>query len=278
MKKCFGIISWLPSDSRRDKRKNRVFSLISKLNQLWPDTDIIIIKQNWGEIKLPDVSNNIIEYDYTNGLGILKARQVLREKFLALDYDYLITMDDDCLIDCKSGQEKVFLDDIDRHPNGFAFITGHNDSLNKCYAGAQFNLACLSRYILEHEPIPQTDPQKGQAYEDCIYSCLLHNKYKNNEFNLTSTIKHTQWQNSKEPVPTTWQASGEPCGVGNIGKNTAELYKYIEENKDLPNLEVFYATGAMVAKHIGMDNWYVKKLLENKKAKEQAKTASYLYF
>lgn len=48
MNKCFGIISWLPNDeAERNQRTDRLFKLLTQLNNYWPETTIMIVSQNW---------------------------------------------------------------------------------------------------------------------------------------------------------------------------------------------------------------------------------------
>ena len=84
LKKCFGIISWLPNDQKdRLLRKKRLINTLDQLNKLFPNIDILIIAQNWKRINLPEYSNNIIIKKY-NKLGITGARIKLREEFLKI--------------------------------------------------------------------------------------------------------------------------------------------------------------------------------------------------
>ena len=89
LKKVFGIISYFPNNDSayhietRRERTRRCSELLFKLEELWPDIDIIIIAQNWQDYHEPEIKNKIIKYDYDK-LGILGARKELRKKFLSV--------------------------------------------------------------------------------------------------------------------------------------------------------------------------------------------------
>ena len=90
LKKLFGIPSWLPDkEPDRTQRQGRINRLFKQLNDLWPSIDILVIAQNWQDFKPIKTKNKQIIKTY-EPLGILKARQTLREEFLKLDYDYII--------------------------------------------------------------------------------------------------------------------------------------------------------------------------------------------
>lgn len=125
-----------------------------------------------------------------------------------MNYDYIIMLDDDAIISFESkNAHKEYMNEIDKHKDGFCFIHIPNYETSKrefnTYASAQLNLAAISKYILEKEDIPNVDPQKGQGFEDNIYSMLLHVKYSNHEFYPPKTIRCTQFQNKKEVAPST---------------------------------------------------------------------------
>lgn len=176
LKKCFGIPSWLPEkEPDRLQRQERLNRLFNQLNNLWPDTDILVIAQNWLDFKPIKTKNKQIIKTY-EPLGILKARQILREEFLKLGYDYLIMLDDDAIIKCDNDHAHLdFIDEIDKHPQGFCFIHGNNSKYHP-YIGAQLNLCAISKFIYENEPMVPIDPQKNEGYEDSIFACLLHHK------------------------------------------------------------------------------------------------------
>ena len=192
MNKVIGIVSWLPSDDRRQERVDRLNRLFIQLNTYFKDIPIIIVAQNWKDYQVPSFINvEIFKYDK---LGILNARKKLREHFLESSYDYLIMCDDDCIIESTVEATKNYLKEMDKHPNGFCFIQ---------YDYAQLNLCAISRYIYEQEPMVDIDPQRNEGFEDLIWSYLLHYKYPNLEFHVEN-VKHTQFNNPNESAQSTW--------------------------------------------------------------------------
>jgi hypothetical protein len=125
----------------------------------------------------------------------MKARNLLREKFLELGYDYLIMFDDDAIIECKNNANKQYLQLLNDNPNGFCFIPGKGSSKYTNYNDSQLNLCAISRYIYENEPLPTVDPQKSEAFEDRLWSTLLHFKYNNLEFLPPADIKCIHFKN-----------------------------------------------------------------------------------
>ena len=236
MKKVFGIPSWLPDDEPdRTQRAERINRLFKQLNDLWPDIDILVIAQNWQDFEPIETKNKQIILKY-EPLGILKARQILREEFLKRDYDYIIMFDDDAIIKCDNDHVHLdYMAEIDKHPNGFCFIHGGKTKYDD-YKSAQLNLCAISRFIYEKENIPNLDPQKSEAYEDTVYACLLHYKYSQYEFLPPKGITHTQFKNSKAPVKSTWAGGTEEEKIswGYLMDNTNMLKDYIMANKDLP--------------------------------------------
>ena len=111
--------------------------------------------------------------------------------------------DDDAIIECDNNTVHLdFINEIDKHKNGFCFVRGENNQYSP-YAAAQLNLCAISKFIYKQEPMVDIDPQKGEGYEDCIFACLLHHKYGQYEFNMPKGIKCVQFQNPNEPVVST---------------------------------------------------------------------------
>lgn len=232
MKKVFGIPSWLPdNEPDRTQRAARINRLFKQLNDLWPDIDILVIAQNWKDFKPIETKNKQIIKTY-EPLGILKARQTLRDEFLAAGYDYIIMFDDDAIIKCDNDHaHKDFMNEVDKHPNGFCFIHGQNNKYHP-YVGAQLNLCAISRFIYEREPMVEIDAQKNEGYEDTIFACLLHHKWAKYEFIPPTTIRPVQFQNKNEKVPSTWSNVARPHDL--LARNSNKLQEYIVEHKRLP--------------------------------------------
>ena len=77
------MISYLPDNPElREIRITRLKSLITQCDN-WFQLPIIIVAQNWKEdVNLGIKNSKIFLYSYTNKLGITKARESLREKFI----------------------------------------------------------------------------------------------------------------------------------------------------------------------------------------------------
>jgi len=264
MKKCFGIVSWFPDiEPDRSQRQERLNRLFKQLNELWPDIDILIITQNWKTFKSIDISNKIVRKDFIDGLGILKARQTLREEFLKSKYEYLIMLDDDCIIELKDNSlASKYMSEIDKHPNGFCFIHSNNPKTKfHPYIGAQLNLCAISRFIYTSEPMVPIDPQKNEGYEDSIFATLLHHKYSKYEFIPPKGIMPIQFNNPKERVPSTW-CDREKKNIGLIHANSNRIKEYILIHKDLPR---------------NLDE-YIEKEIKEPSYKADGRKDCYLYF
>ena len=234
--KCFGIISWLPDkEPDRSQRMQRVNSLFKQLNDLWPEIDILVIAQNWKDFKPISTKNKQVIKHY-DALGILGARKTLRQEFLNSDYKYIIMFDDDAIIEyTDKNLANKYIEEINNHPIGFAFLKGQNNPYNP-YAAAQLNLCAISKGIYEQEDMVNLDPQKGEGFEDCVFATLLHYKYAIYEFNIPEGLYHSQYFNQKEKVPSTWWSEAQNDGkVRNLIDRTNAVCKYISEHKDLPS-------------------------------------------
>lgn len=211
--KVIGIVSYLPSDFNRQNRKNRFLSLLAQLNHYWPELPIIIIAQNWGQENIipPKYIEKIDVFYYDKPLGILKARQLLREKFLETNYEQLIMFDDDAIIATTDEYAQKFIQACDDHPKGFMFLKGHRRDPLGIYDPAQLNGCCISRWLIEAEPIrDEWDPQKYGIFEDVVYAHLFHWKYPEYEFD-TIGLACVQWSNPKYPLKSTWVITDKQC-------------------------------------------------------------------
>ena len=87
--------------------------------------------------------------------------------------------------------------------------------------------------------MPDIDAQKSEAYEDRIFSMLLHVKYSDKEFDVPEGLKSIHFNNKERPLPSTW-AKANHLQWDQLNKNTLRLEDYIIEYKDLPkNLKEF---------------------------------------
>lgn len=211
-KKVIGIVSYLPNRNRQE-RKNRFLCLLARLNRYWPNIPIIIIAQNWGQEKIipAEYSEKITVFHYNQPLGILKARQMLREKFLETDYEQIIMFDDDAVIETTEAKAQEFLQICDNNPKGFMFLKGHRHDPLGIYDPAQLNGCCISRWLIEAEPLrDEWDPQKYGIFEDVVYAHLFHWKYPEYEFEV-SGFACVQWSNPKYPLKSTWTITDNKC-------------------------------------------------------------------
>ena len=124
LKKCFGIISWFPDEpihrKQRLERLNHTFKHL--INLFGEDIEFLIIAQNWQDYKVPKFVKHKIIHKF-NKLGILGARKMLRTKFLESKYDYLIMCDDDIVLNPEvENAPKKYLEELDKHQEGFSFI------------------------------------------------------------------------------------------------------------------------------------------------------------
>jgi len=249
LKKCFGIISYFPPiDKGREKRITRFNHLLKQLNDLWPTIDILIIAQAWEDYVLPNIKNKIEVIKYEKPLKIVNARHILRQEFLKRNYDYIILLDDDALIKYVPEVTSTYMNTIDEHPNGFAFIKGSNQWFQDyMYAKAPLNLCAISRFIFEKQDFVHVELEESDALEDDVYAYLLHRKFSTFEFDLPLNIQCIQYEqdqykdwveNPNEAFPSTWfnKNSNKP----NIRKNTYDLLLEINRLNDLPNMEDWY--------------------------------------
>lgn len=234
-KKVFGILSYFPWEQpERKQRQDRLDRLVKQLSDLWPDIPIMVISQQWKYYNLEGKCKNpVIRYDYGK-LGILGARQELRKHFLESDFDYLIMFDDDAIIQCDNKEViEKYMQTLDEHTEGFCFIKGKGSSPYTDYNDSQLNLCGISRWIYEREPIPNIDPQKSEAFEDRIWSTLLHFKYADKEFNAPEGIRCIHFKNPDEKLPSTWSEEKQ-YNWRQMRQNTKDIEEYISKNKELP--------------------------------------------
>ena len=189
MKKCIGIISWLPDDpTLRQTRLNSLNKTLSKVFKLF-DLPVIIIAQNWQDSDV-NLNDNCIIYRYDK-LGILNARKKLREKFLESEYEYLIMLDDDCYIEGTSAAQ--YLQHIDNNPNKAVIIYPNN-----------FKLFAISKSLYNEVPLIDVDPEKGECNEDYVYyqlllSCyydkirVIDEKYINLKIDIQESFTSSTW-------------------------------------------------------------------------------------
>ena len=235
IKPCFGIVSYFPWEQpERKQRQDRLDRLVKQLSDFWPDIPIIVIAQQWKFYTIEGkCKNEVLRYNYDK-LGILRARQELRRKFLENNFDYLIMFDDDAIIQIDNPDlPNKYIEELNKHPDGFCFIDGIGSCKYTNYNDSQLNLNAISRSLYEKEPIPNVDPQKSEAFEDRIWSTLLHFKYPELEFKAPSGIRCVHFKNPNEAVPSTWSNEKE-YNWRQMRQRTKDIEDYIAEHKELP--------------------------------------------
>ena len=201
LKKVFGIISYFPDNDSdyhiemRRERSRRFRELLAKLEELWGDIDILVIAQNWQDFELPKIKNKFIIHHYNERLGIVGARKELRKKFLETDYDYLIMLDDDAMIQCDDPQ--AYLDEIDKHPDAVGAIRWRHSCL-------QF--FAISKAVYSQIEMTDIDPEKSQGFEDDVFAAQVHAKFKDIAFDFPKDlVKETSLRyNGPGKCPSTW--------------------------------------------------------------------------
>ena len=216
LKKCFGIVSWLPDkEPNRTQRINRLNSMFNQFKEIFGnDIEYLIVAQNWKDYKVPSFVNaQIFEY---NKLGILGARKTLGKHFLESSYDYIIMCDDDVILKTNENfTSDNFFKELDNHPNGFMFLQ-YSWSLNLC---------AISKSIYAQTPMIDIDPEKNEGYEDVVWPNLLHYKHKDKEFKVKD-IQFTQ--NKIENVvnaPSTWDNNVNHQELAQLSNFYVERFK-----------------------------------------------------
>ena len=191
MTKTIGIISYLPdNESIRNKRIQKLNNLLSKLNLLFPNIQIVIVAQNWKNY-LPTNNNIWIAINSPTPLGITGARIALRKIFLEnCNTDYLIMLDDDCEISGSNGS--FYLKQIDDNPGCFI----------------EFNKTLLKLFAIDKSLFSQVNfdenisPEDGNGFEDRVFVNKLRKLFpdKRREFKNTGIVERSI--STKDPLST----------------------------------------------------------------------------
>ena len=200
IKKVFGIISYFPNNDSayhietRRERSRRFKELLFRLEELWPDIDILVIAQNWQDFELPEIKNKIITFHYDK-LGILGARRELRKQFLASEYDYLIMLDDDGRI-VNANPEK-YMEEIDAHPSGIGVIR---------HRMCPLMFLAISKDLYSQIDMPEIHAEKGEGFEDDVFVAQCFNMFPDKAFDFSKdcieefSLKYT----GPGACPSTW--------------------------------------------------------------------------
>lgn len=197
-KKVIGIISYFPDSVEvRNQRLGKLIHLIKCCDTLF-NLPIIIIAQNWKGESQYIKSKNVKIVEFKNALGIWGARNELRTTFINSIYDYLIMLDDDCLI--LGTDSKEYLRQIDINPNCFIEF---NKTLLKLFA--------ISKTLYKKVEIPKIEPEKQDGFEDRVFVNYLRKKYPDKrrvfntslkEFSINTADKCSTWFNDKIDLKT----------------------------------------------------------------------------
>lgn len=186
--KVIGIISYLPDDeSIRDKRIKLLTNLLYKLDSTF-NLPIIIVAQNWKDFVHDTKTCTCYFFDK---LGITGARKKLREIFLASSYEYLIMLDDDCIISGDKCAVNKYLMQIDDNPKMFYEF---NTSLLKLFA--------IHRDILAKQEFSDVSPEKGEGFEDRIFVEELRKRFPDKRFILEHNHLEELSTSTKDPLST----------------------------------------------------------------------------
>lgn len=187
--KVIGIISYLPEESfKREPRKELLTNLIKKLDEIF-NLPIIIVAQGWKEFTVD--SPNVTVYIFEEKLGITGARKTLREIFLESPYEYLIMLDDDCVVKGDSLSAYSYLQQIDEHPGKFyEFKT----SLLKFF--------CIHKSIFKEQGFDDINPEDGDGFEDRVFVGKLRERFPDKRYIFSRGTLSENSISTKDPFST----------------------------------------------------------------------------
>lgn len=194
------MISYLPSrEPDRSLRRERLDRLFKNVKNVFGDVRYIIVAQNWKDYRVPMFAHaDVIRRE--SGIGIMNARNELRDAFLSSGADWLVMMDDDCIIrETSKGAGKAFLALLRGKSEGFCF---RKDGEGE-YCPSQLNMCAVSRELYRREPLPPIDPERDEGFEDLVWSNYLHFKFPGLEFDVDG-IECDHFKNPSEKAPSTW--------------------------------------------------------------------------
>jgi len=220
LSKVIGIISYFPDDEpKRTHRIEKLKKLISSCDKFF-SLPIIIIAQNWPEDLFAD-RQDITLYKYDKPLYITGARKELRKKFLDLDYDYLIMLDDDSeLVGTEADKYLAF---IDRHPDCWISIN-YTKSLLKLFA--------ISKTIFRQVDFDDNTIELGGAVEDKeLHAKLIYNfKSAGREF---PKLDFKDISLPTDDPDSTWQWRFDANLKQQVYQSTLEIIDRYNSNRDI---------------------------------------------
>ena len=214
-KKVIGIISYLPGDSQiRGPRFNNLLTLLNECYKF--NLPIMIIAQNWEQKELQSLNNKVIIKTYPK-LGIVGARKELRKQFIESEFDYLIMLDDDCVLQATQDGIAKYLAEIDEHPSG----AGE-------FRSTLFKLYAISKDLYKEVDFDEKLTAEDEvAFEDTIFVNKVRIKFpdkiytfrcRGNGINETST-------NARDKL-STWYTDQ------NLSKMLDYTHKIVDEMKN----------------------------------------------
>lgn len=191
MKIVIGIISYLPDNEMvRETRGKLLKNLIRQCDYLF-NIPILIIAQNWQNYKID--SPNVTVFHFPK-LGITNARKELRKQFLETDNDYVIMLDDDCIVMGSYIDGEKYLTSIKSHKNGYGIKNG-----------TLLKLAAFSRYVMQQVDFQNISPEKNEGHEDCIFCETIRAQFPQNEFLFTDNL--CELSNSENDPLSVWRCN-----------------------------------------------------------------------
>ena len=187
-----GIISYFPDNNTRTIRCTNLLTLINKCNVCF-NIPILIVAQNYTEQEADTIgAEKNVTLTHHPKLGIVGARKELRKLFLESEYDYLIMLDDDCIIGGTPSDAQKYLEAIQKHPGGWG---AKRKRLLKLFA--------ISREVYSQIEMPDINPEKNEGFEDILFYETLRTKFRNSEFEFQTRL--TESSNSSTDPNSTWR-------------------------------------------------------------------------
>ena len=215
MKICIGMISYLPENNMRSKRIESLQNLFNKLDELFPELPVLIVTQSWRNYR-PATKLKLNMENHSSALGIINARIRLREMFLNSEYDYMIMLDDDCIINGSDASD--YIKEIEDHPDGFGWFSNH---LLKLFA--------ISKNIYSQIEMPKVEAEKFEGFEDKLFISMCRIRFPEHEFEF-SHDKLTETSYQTHETPSTWWNSEAAKNRQAMRDKTDELIrKYMKE-------------------------------------------------
>lgn len=209
LSKVIGIISYLPNDLKvRANRRDKLDALVKKCISLF-HLPIYIESQNWTEDEISHFISyeNVTVHYNEKPLGIVGARNCLRNWFLKENYDYLIMLDDDSVLTGTNSKEYLF--QIDSHPGCFGEF---KKSLLKLFA--------ISKELFKEVSFDENcNPETGQGFEDRLFVNTLRKRFPDKRFEFVNT-HISEYSISTNDPDTTWYNNQD---LKNMLANTEKL-------------------------------------------------------